>query len=68
MIRRIKKWFYDRFLPATTKAMLYQELLANREEIDRLNGVIREKDAEIDGLQYGMRALRRININVEANK
>ena len=64
MIRKIRKWLYDHVLEATVKAMLYDELMGNRREIDRLKAVVREKEAEIRGLETGLRSVRRITINI----
>lgn len=63
MIKRIKSWFYNRFLPMWAKESIladYQKLCAENE---RLSQELAEKNAYIDGLQAGMRAQRRIIIN-----
>ena len=63
-MRKLRQWLYDHFLEAATKQLLYAELEANRETIRELKQSIREQDALIEGLRYGMRSLRKININV----
>lgn len=63
MIRKIKQWLFDRFLPMWAKETLLKE---NR-ELRRENEVLRQKleiqNAYIAGLETGVRALRRIVIN-----
>lgn len=61
-MRRFKTWLLERFLPAWAKESVYQEnkdLLAKLEEREQK---IRELDAYIDGLETGIRAVRRIII------
>ncbi len=63
MIRKIKQWFYNHFLPMWAKETLLADYRHVCEENERLLQKLAEKDAYIDGLQVGMKALRRIVIN-----
>ncbi len=63
MIKRIKQWFYNHFLPMWAKETLLADYRHVCEENERLLQKLAEKDAYIDGLQVGMKALRRIVIN-----
>ncbi len=64
-MRRIKTWLLERFLPAWAKDSVYREnkrLLARLEQRDQ---EIHELTAYIDGLEAGLRALRRVTIRNE---
>lgn len=63
MIKRIKQWFYNHFLPMWAKETLLADYRHVCEENERLLLKLAEKDAYIDGLQVGMKAFRRIVIN-----
>lgn len=63
-MRKLKKWLIERYFPAEAKV-----------QIARLEREIFEKDAEIaslhayiDGLEFGMRAQRRMVIHNEVSK
>lgn len=63
MIRKIKQWFYDRFLPMWAKETLLKEnreLLRRNEDIQKKLEI---QNAYIAGLETGTRALRRIVVN-----
>lgn len=62
-MRKIKRWLIERLLPVWAKKDLLKE-------IDRLQQInheqeihIKQLDAYIDGLEYGIRNQRRIVIN-----
>lgn len=67
-MRKIREWFLLKFLPAWAKDSVYQENRRLKEEIDRLNAVIRERDAYISGLETGIRKQRRVIINTGGQK
>lgn len=67
-MRRIKHWLYERVLSALLKDLLLTENKALREENERLETKLREKDAYIDGLMAGIRNQRRIVINTGEGK
>ena len=58
-MNRLKRWLLERYFPAEAKetiARLRREIMQKDAEIASLN-------AYIDGLEFGMRAQRRIVIN-----
>lgn len=63
MIKKVKHWFYERFLTALLKELLLEENRALREENEQLRQKLALKDAYIDGLAVGVRSQRRIVIN-----
>lgn len=63
MIRKIKQWLYTRFLEVWIKDMLLTENQSLRRKIDELQAELAEKNAYIDGLTTGIRAIRRVIIN-----
>lgn len=63
MIRKIKQWLYTRFLEVWIKDMLLAENQALRRKIDELQAELAEKNAFIDGLTTGIRAIRRVVVN-----
>lgn len=67
-MKKLKNWLLLKFLPAWAKDSVYQENRRLKQEIDRLNAVIRERDAYIDGLEIGIRAQRRVIINTGGQK
>lgn len=63
MMKRLKNWFFERFLPMWAKETLLRDYRKLQEENEQLLFKLAEKDAYIDGLQVGIRAQRRIIIN-----
>ena len=63
MIRKIKYWFFNRFLPAYLKDLLLVENEKLYQRVADLERQLKEKDAYIDGLQDGIKSQRRIVIN-----
>lgn len=63
MIKRIKQWLFERFLPMLAKETLLADYRRLTKENEALLLQLAEKDAYIDGLQTGMKAIRRIVIN-----
>lgn len=68
MIRKIKQWFYDRFLPLWAKETLLADLRKLRAENEKLLVQLAEKEAYIEGLWAGMKSQRRIIINTAEGK
>lgn len=63
-MRRLTKWLFERYFPAVAK-----ETIAKLEqEIARKDAEIAQLHSYIDGLEFGMRAQRRITINNEVTK
>lgn len=63
MIRKIKNWLYNHFLPILVKETLLADYRQVCAENEQLRQKLAEKDAYIEGLQVGMKAFRRIVIN-----
>ena len=61
-MRRFKIWLLERFLPAWAKDTVYQENKALRAELEQKAQKIRELSAYIDGLETGLRSMRRVVI------
>lgn len=63
MIKKIKQWLYDHFLPMWAKETLLEDYRNLQKKYERLQEEIARKDAYIDGLTVGIKAQRRIVIN-----
>ncbi len=64
-MERLKTWLLERFLPAWAKDTVYQENERLLAQLERQKQEIRELHAYIDGLEAGVRALRRVTIRNE---
>lgn len=62
-MKKIKKWFVARFLPAWAKETLLKEYENLFRENAVLKARLKEQDAYIDGLETGIKSQRRIIIN-----
>ena len=58
-MRRLKTWLVERYFPAEAK----QTIARLRRELDQKDGEIARLNSYIDGLEFGIRAQRRIVIN-----
>lgn len=63
MIRKIKQWLFDRFLPMWVKETLLKDNRRLCQENEDLQKKLDIQNAYIAGLETGVRALRRIVIN-----
>ncbi len=63
MIKRIKMWFFNRFLPMWCKESLLADYRSALKEIEDLREELAIKDAYITGLEAGIKTVRRIVIN-----
>lgn len=61
-MRKLKTWLLERFLPAWAKDSVYRENQMLKAELERQKQEIRELNAYIDGLEQGLRSMRRIVI------
>lgn len=61
-MRKLRMWLLERFLPAWAKDSVMRENRTLREKLEEQAQEIRELNAYIDGLETGMRAMRRIVI------
>ena len=62
-MKKIKNWLCNRFLPMWMKETVLQENKRLQAENEKLLVLLAEKDAYIDGLQAGIKSLRRVVIN-----
>ena len=63
MIKKIKQWVYNHFLPMWAKETLLVDNRALQIEVNNLRAELDRKNAYIDGLTTGIKAQRRIVIN-----
>lgn len=63
MLRKLKKWLVERFLPMWAKETILEDNKKLLDEITKLRRQLDKKDAYIEGLEAGMRAQRRIVIH-----
>lgn len=61
-MKRIKKWLFNRFLPAYCKDRLMRENEALAEKVREMRQENRELRAYIDGLERGVKAAKKIQI------
>ena len=54
-MRRFRKWFLERFLPAWAKDSVYRENRSLREELAKERQKVRELNAYIDGMETALR-------------
>lgn len=64
-MKRFKTWLLERFLPAWAKDTVYQENKKLLLQLERQKQEIRELHAYVDGLEAGLRSLRRVTIRNE---
>lgn len=68
MIRKIRDWLLNKFLPAWAKESVHKENKALREKIKDIEAENKALNAYIDGLEAGLRTIRKITINNEVHK
>lgn len=61
-MKRLRKWLLERFLPAWAKDSVYRENKELLARLERQEQEIRELNAYIDGLEAGLRSMRRVVI------
>lgn len=62
-MKKIKNWFYNRFLPMWAKESIFREYKNTQLENEELRKKVAELEAYINGLHAGLRNQRRIVIN-----
>lgn len=62
-MRRLKNWFYSRFLPMWMKESLLADYRSALKENEDLRKELAIKNAYITGLETGIKSVRRIVIN-----
>lgn len=65
---KFKTWLLERFLPAWAKESVYQDNKKLLAQLERQQQELRELHAYIDGLEAGLRALRRVTIRNEVRQ
>ena len=58
----MKKWIVERFLPMWAKETVLKDNRMLRKEIVQLRRKLQEAEAYIQGIQAGMRSMKRIRI------
>ena len=67
-MKKLKMWFINTFLPAWAKLAMFDELRKLQKKVSELEEENHKLNAYIDGLQWGVRAQRRIIINTGEEK
>lgn len=63
MIKKLKQWLFDRFLPVWVKETLLADYRSVLKENEELRKEVAIKNAYIAGVEAGMKSVRRIVIN-----
>lgn len=59
---KIKRWFFNKYLPAYCKEKLMEEIDDLRKEVQELKAEKNELEAYISGMQRGLKAVKKIQI------
>jgi cell division protein FtsB len=62
-MKKIKNWFFNRFLPLCAKESVLKDMRKTQEENEELRNKIAELEAYIHGLHAGMKSMRRVVVN-----
>lgn len=62
MLKKVKQWFYHKFLPEYCRQSLLEENERLRRELARKEQRIRDQDNYLEGMYDAQRAMRRISI------
>jgi cell division protein FtsB len=62
-MKKIKNWFFNRFLPMWAKESVLKDLRKTQDENEELRNKIAELEAYIHGLHAGMKSIRRVVVN-----
>lgn len=62
-MRKLKEWLINHFLPLWAKETVYADNRILKQELLKLEQKNKELNAYIDGMNSGIRSLRRITIN-----
>lgn len=68
LMKRIKNWFLNRFLPMWAKETLLEDNRKLQNEVAALREDLDRKNAYINGMVAGMKSQRRIIINTTEGK
>ena len=64
MLKKFKHWLWTTFLPAVAKETVYEENKKLREKIEKQDVELQILRSYTSGLEYGLRSVRRIAVNV----
>lgn len=62
-MKKIKSWFFNRFLPMWAKETILRDYKIAQLENEELHKKVAELESYIAGLQTGIKSLRRVVIN-----
>ena len=68
MLKKIKTWFLDRFLPMWAKETVLADNRALQSEVAALRGELARKTAYINGMTAAMKSQRRVVIKAGEEK
>lgn len=68
ILKRIKEWFLNRFLPMWAKEMVLADNRRLQQELSELRNELEQKTAYINGMAAGVKSLRRIVINTSSQE
>lgn len=68
ILKRIKEWFLNRFLPMWAKETVLADNRRLQQELSELRNELEQKTAYINGMTAGMKSLRRIVINTTSQE
>lgn len=63
MVKRIKTWLLDRFLPMWAKETVLSDNRKLQQQVAELEAELEKKNAYINGLMAGIKSHRRLVIN-----
>lgn len=68
ILKKIKDWFLNRFLPMWAKETVLADNRRLQQELEELRNELAQKTAYINGMTAGVKSLRRIVINTTEEK
>lgn len=68
MLKRIKNWLLERFLPMWAKETVFAENQRLKDQVKQLEESLARKEAYITGMVAGMKCQRRVIINTAEEK
>ena len=68
ILKRIKEWFLNRFLPMWAKETVLADNRQLQRQVAELQNELDQKTAYINGMTAGVKSLRRIVINTTEEK
>lgn len=68
ILKRIKEWFLNRFLPMWAKETVMADNRRLQQEVAQLRNELEQKTAYINGMVAGTKSLRRIVINTSSQE